>query len=186
MCAFLAPQINFWLKWIPPVNADIPPVLLGKKTKDKPRCPSQTTARNVWEDNRRMLAQLIRDASISLLATGEGCWKEAQMHKKTLSQSWLQRRELWRAHKLFLFGDWRVGGDGVDRWHLLPYLVLWIKLLVFCCCCRSHYPGEGAQAQQNLFHSCLAVQERWIGKGQESKQDWGHIGLTNISKHGAC
>lgn len=140
---------------------------------------SEKTAEECW--------QLTRDAATSLLGTGEGegWWKEAQMHKKKLSQSWLQKSELWRAYKLLLSWDWSVRGDEVDRWHPLPYLVLWINLLIFCCCCRTRYPEEGAQVQQNLFHSCLAVQERWIGKGQESKRNWGHM-TYNTSKYGAC
>lgn len=139
----------------------------------------QTTARNIWEDSWRMLTA---DQRCCHVTTWHWRRRRRRMvkggtnaQKKKLSQSWLQKSELWRAYKLFLSWDWSVRGDEVDRWHPLPYLVLWINLLIFCCCCRSRYPGEGAQVQQNLFHSCLAVQERWIGKGQESKRNWGHM-----------
>lgn len=166
------------------VDADIPAVPWDKRTKHMPRCPSQTTARNIWEDSWRMLTADQRCCHVTTWHWGRRRMvKGGTNAQKKLSQSWLQKSELWRAYKLFLSWDWSVRGDEGDRWHPLPYLVLWVNL-IFCCCCRSCYPGEGAQAQQNLFHSCLAVPERWTGKGQESETEG--IWLTNTSKHGAC
>lgn len=152
-------------------DADILPVSLGKRTKHTPPCPSQTTARNVWQvkKNAESWPEMLPSHFLTLKKDGE------TRHKctKKVCQSWLQRRDLWIVYKLFPSWDWSVRGDGVDRLSL-PYSVLW-KNLMFCCCCRSRFPEEGAQAQQNLFHSCLAVQKGWTGKRQESKRDWRDI-----------
>lgn len=65
----------------------------------------------------------------------------------------------------------------IQAWEEMGWTDGWIAhsrinlLVLGCCCCRSSYPGEGVQAQQpNLFHSCLALLERWIGNGQESSE----------------
>lgn len=165
------------------VDAGIPPVSWDKRTKHTAPCPSQTTGRNIWQDNWRMVTADQRCFHVTA-CHWRRMLKEAQMCKKKLCQSWLQRRDLWIVYKLFLSWDWSVRADQVDRLSL-PYSVLWINLFIFCCCYRICYPGEGAQAQQIYSTPVLQCRKDKLGKGKRASETEGML-LTNTSKHGAC